>query len=103
LNDLNLELKTARKSTETLGAEMVELLASERNKISKLDKEKRAVELSFHKYDKEQSNLRDRIQYLQAEAKKQKKLYTGHIESTDLLQSQNAKLEQAVRRLQTRI
>eukprot|EP01127_Copromyxa_protea_P007791 TRINITY_DN1773_c0_g1_i2.p1 TRINITY_DN1773_c0_g1~~TRINITY_DN1773_c0_g1_i2.p1 ORF type:complete len:327 (-),score=93.73 TRINITY_DN1773_c0_g1_i2:46-1026(-) len=102
-NVLQNELKASKKASETLGAELVALLDEERNRASGLDKEKRLIGQAYHRLEKQQSELHEKIQTLTLLSKKQQALLNTNIESVDQLKAKNQKLEQAIRRLETRV
>jgi len=100
---LQAELKSSKKASDNLSAELTGLLEEERAKIVQLDKEKRATDQMYHKLEKQHADLQDKIQYLSLMSKKQKTVFDNNVDTIDQLKAKNQKLEQAIRRLETRV
>jgi len=100
---LQAEMKASKKASDTLGVELIQLLKQESDRVAQLDKEKRATELMCHKLEKQTNEVNEKIQMAVLSVKKQQGLFTQNIEAIDQLKAKNQKLEQASRRLETRV
>jgi len=100
---LQAELKSSKKASDTLSTQLIDLLDEERAKAAILDKEKRATDQAYHRLEKQQGDCQDKIALLTLQSKKQKTLYDQNVEIIDQFKAKNQKLEQAIRRLETRV
>jgi hypothetical protein len=53
--------------------------------------------------EKQQSELNEKIQLLTLQSKKSQTVFDTNVEAVDQLKAKNQKLEQAIRRLETRV
>eukprot|EP01126_Amoeba_proteus_P042289 TRINITY_DN4593_c0_g1_i2.p1 TRINITY_DN4593_c0_g1~~TRINITY_DN4593_c0_g1_i2.p1 ORF type:complete len:342 (-),score=114.25 TRINITY_DN4593_c0_g1_i2:111-1136(-) len=100
---LQSELKASKNTSSTLSNELIELLNEERSKLGQLYNEKRSLEQAYRHLEKQHSELLEKIQANQVVVKKQQTLYDAQVEAVDQLKAKNQKLEQTIRRLETRI
>jgi chromosome segregation ATPase len=99
---LTTEYKNSQKITSSLADDLTKLLNEERLKILKMEKDKRAIEATYQNLEKKNTSILDREANLKVQLKNFTKSYRQNSEATELAQGKNQKLEQAVRKLESR-
>jgi len=99
---LSAEYKAAQKASAALVEDLNKLLGEERVKTLQMEKEKRTAEATFQNLEKKNTAMLDRESNLNLQLKNYQKSYQENIASIEQAQAKNQKLEQTVRKLESR-
>jgi len=102
LLSLTTEHKNNQKITSALADDLTKLLNEERLKILQMEKDKRKIEATYQNLEKKNTAILDRQANLNIQLKTYTNAYRQASEAIEVAQGKNQKLEQAVRKLESR-